>query len=124
MQKLTKAEARRAVRWFQKRLGMQDWRIDVELGPRRPAWDEEEEIWSGTIGRCQIRTEHKHAGVWVPLERCEINGDCPLETLFHELMHCAARDATVRNDNDMPLEHLWWRLGEVLAVAYRKERTQ
>lgn len=121
-QPLTSAEARKAVRWFQRRMRITDWRVKPVVADEPPSWmaadADHPEIKKGL---CARSVHHKTATVWVSNSRCEGDGSCPLETLFHEGMHVVAADSGIENDMSPHIEFVWNRLGAVLAIAYRAE---
>ena len=117
---LTPAEARKAVRWFQRFMGMTDWRIKPVVADEPPPRFVKT-AGAGTIGMCSHLIEYKTATVWVSNARCKVDGACPMVTLFHEMMHVVAEDVGIQNHDSFHKEFLWNRLGAVLAIAYRAE---
>jgi len=116
---LTLPEARRAVKWFIRIMGMPDWGIEWEISDSPPKWAEEAGS-DGKLGMTRIRLSRKHADIWVSNGRCKGEGESALETLFHELLHVQADDCCLSGSDADHAEGMWDRLCVVLAAAYRK----
>jgi len=121
---LTAAEARKAIRWFKRRMGLQDWRIEVELSDSVPEWCAETHN-SSYVGHASVRVAFKHANVWVTPNGCAtiepgLEPAEPLEVLFHELIHLQCRDVGLADDSTPHVEYMLDRVAAVLAWAYRR----
>lgn len=116
---LTPTEARKAVRWFKKAMGLQDWRIRVWVQNEPPSWCEADCV-PGQLGRAFIQCAWKTASVWVSDSRSRAAGEAPLATLFHELSHVAWKDIGGGEDQ-AHMEFFLNRLGKVLATAYKHD---
>lgn len=115
---MTAKEARKAMRWGLRQLGLRDWKVRLDWTNERPHW--------ATLGanddagaRVQVRCVERSVRVWVGQQECIANGDEPLASLFHELLHASAEDVGVTNDNE-PFEFFLNRQAECMAFAYRK----
>ena len=115
---LTLPVARKAVRWFQRTMGIQDWAVKLVVTDEPPA-DLAKVAEDGVLGLCSRWVPAKTATVWVSNTRCEADGECPLETLFHEMMHIVAVDTGLTNDTSHHTEFVWNRLAVMFSIAYR-----
>jgi len=119
---LTRAEARKATRWFQKRLGIQDWTIKLDVQDDVPRWGRDDAD-DGTLGMTMTFAPYKEATIWIAPGRHAKGGDWPLATLLHELLHVVAHDTGVESGECPPTEaqeYVHNRIGDLLAAAYRK----
>jgi len=122
MKPLTKKAAKKAIRWYQKRMRLRDWRIRVKIHDDPPGWWDKAE--ASLSGGMKPTASQFRATVWISNRRCLADKQRPLETLFHECEHIrTCRDGMER----------WSRSGErkqfshncvaaVLADLYRKEK--
>ena len=115
---LTKVLARRAMRWFQEAMGIQDWRIRLWITNEPPYWASED-CGPGVGGKANSLVEWKEGKIWVSNSRCLDCEENPLATLFHEGMHIVANDAGISEDTLSQVEFVWNRLGAIMAGAYR-----
>ncbi|MCK4625070.1 MAG: hypothetical protein KAV00_07155 [Phycisphaerae bacterium] len=116
---LTKAEARKATQWAQRRLGITDWKIELVVTDKPPAWAEkasEDLDLDEYLGLAATAVHSKSAKIWV---KPMWEDHDPLETLFHEVMHVVAGDVGITEHNSPHVEYLWDRLGEIMSMAYR-----
>ena len=118
--KLTKPQAARAWQWFAGQLGIVDWEVTLFLQNEPPAWAAPAAD-STTLGMTQTNPMYKVADVWVCPSKHD--DEDPISTLFHEGMHVVAADVAIETGERGPTgqtEHVWNKLGDVLAKAYRK----
>ena len=115
---LTVAVARRAVRWFQRQMGLGDWKVDLVISDRPPACISDDN--SDSLGSVLAWPQHKQATVWLSsINHCGKEGDM-LSTLFHECCHVTACDIGINEaSQNNAMEYHWNRLGDLLAAAYR-----
>ncbi len=118
---LAPAEARKAVRWFQRQMGITDWRIKLLIADEPPPRFVKNADLQ-TIAMCSHSLEYKTGTVWVSNSRCKADGSCPMEKLFHEMMHLVAEDTGIQDHASFHKEFVWHRLGAVLATAYCAEQ--
>ena len=110
----TKSEARKAVRWAQKRLGLTDWNIKLYISNLPPAWCEGDA--EDVVGFFSASRPLKKVKIWIRNPSGEY---CPFSTLMHEMMHLAANDVEMVNHIAESHEFLWNKLGDILAEAYK-----
>jgi len=125
MKRLTKKVAKRAIRWYQKRMRMLDWRISIEIHDDPPAWWEN--VDSQTYAAVKTLPQDQEARIWVSNARCLAKGVHTMAALFHECEHVrGARDGTEDHSADYstPLRKEFANncVGAVLAALYRKEK--
>ena len=125
MKPLTKKVAKRAIRWYRKRMRLRDWGIAVEVHDDPPKWWEN--IDSYTYAAVKTAVQDHGARIWVSNARCLAKRVCPLVALFHECEHVrGARDGTEDHSVDCatPLHKEFSNncVGAVLAALYRKEK--
>jgi len=114
---LTKAEARKAVRWFQKRMRITDWTIELDFQDAEPDW-----LHKGGLAAATWRApKRKRAGIWLSATRAQEDNESLLVLLFHECLHIAESDVGLPNPTTDPAEHLWDRLAEICETAYLAE---
>ena len=117
---LTLPAARKAVRWFQKAMGMRDWVINLEIQDDPPEWTEAE---ARTAGMCSRQRRHKLAWLWVSNRACRNEGGDrpvdPLVALFHELLHAATSEGCWAQDHEEAGEFVVERLARLVTTAYR-----
>jgi len=113
------SDARKAVKWFQKNIGLADWTIEVAISNSLPEWagtlDEKEKH----LGLCSTDAPYWKSRIWVNRDvHIEDDESDMLATLFHELLHGLFEDHEISACNRM--EGLLNRLGDVLAARYRE----
>ena len=114
---MTKAEARAAVRWFKKRMGITDWRIDLAFQNEPPDWLEDKGLCAA-VQRLQVR---KRATIWLSLTRVQEDGTTALRCLFHECLHVAEDDVGLPHPTSDATDYLWDQLAAVCETAYLAE---
>lgn len=114
---MTKAEARAAILWFQKRVGITDWKIELDFQDSVPDWVRLRDC-AATAWR---RPTRKEGGIWLSATRAQEDSDSLLMLLFHECLHIAEEDAGLPNPSTGPVEYLWNRLAEICELAYLAE---
>ena len=118
---MTKKEAQKACRWFQREIGLAGWTITVHMN-NKPAFmsqDETAEDKAQQLGHSwtQIRLHDCH--IWINPQATVVNDlDDPdnLLTLFHELLHGLFESICIQYDRLQ--EHPIDRLSRVLAARY------
>jgi len=125
MKPITKAEAERAIRWFQGIMGLADWKIELDLQDGPPEWCVVDDR-GRYCGRADAKPETKLALVWVSnlrsletASKYDVRLD-PLCILFHELLHVDCGDAGIQGEDTRAGEFVVMRLAQVLAWAYRQ----
>ncbi len=114
---LTRADARKAIRWFQKRMGIQDWRLRLWIQDSAPDWVGK--VDGGTVGMARRWEHSKRAKIWVSASQCD-DEDEALSILFHEGMHIVGLDIGIENaDREDRIEFAWNQIGDLMAEAYR-----
>jgi len=114
---VTKAEARKAIRWFQKRAGITDWKIALWLQDAPPDWERERVVTaSATHDPC-----YKRARIWISASRASEDGESLLKCLFHECLHIAGRDAGFPFPTPETVEYLIDHVAEICEAAYLAE---
>ena len=114
---MTKAEARAAVRWFQKRMGIADWKIILEFQDSPPEWIENKGL-TAAVNRLATA---KKAWLWISATRAQEDGDTLLVCLFHECLHVAEDDVNLPHPTSDAAEYLWEQLAAVCETAYLAE---
>ena len=105
-----------AIRWFQKRMGLQDWRFKVVIQDESPPWAANTDDLGGTIPD----VAYKSAKIWARADRARLSAFEPLSTLFHEALHVSCHDAGLTEGNASEhTEFVLNRLGDLMAAAYR-----
>ena len=117
---MTKTEARAAVRWFKKAMGIRDWEIRLWVSDNVPSWISLNDHAVAGLGRARSWPAAKLAYVWVGPNRCRDDGESPLWALFHELMHVLKTDIGLPEPTDA-VEYAWDRLAGVCETAYLAE---
>ena len=117
--KFTEAQAHKAWEWFVRQLGIADWEVTLYFQDAPPTWAAPT-VDPTTMGMTQTNAAYKCADVWV----CPAKHDKEdqISTLFHEGMHVVAADVAIETGERSPTgqtEHLWNKLGDVMAKAYR-----
>lgn len=118
---MTAKEARKAMRWGLRQLGLRDWLARARLNwtDNTPEWVDQT---GGSAGGGRLVSTHSHRSmrVWVGPLACKVDeGSDPLEVLFHELLHIAIKVAGFMDSHDF-LEFFLNRQAECMAFAYRK----
>ena len=117
---MTKAEARRATKWFQEQWSIQDWAVRVHISDNPPDWAEFE--GGGMLGRCRYFPVYKTADVWIsPGRAADHFEEGVLNTLFHELAHVVLHDQGIDGGAD-PHHALVQRMAVVSGAAYQATR--
>jgi len=118
--RLTQAQAEKAVAWFRRVRGIQDWAVAVIVCDEPPEWYED--AADDDVAVCGIPQQRKQARLWVSPKRSRA-GECDqLEMLFHECCHVWAADLGIEMPmDDAPRlhEYAWHTDGALLAAAYR-----
>ncbi len=122
MTELTLVDARKAIRWFQKTMGLQDWKFRLWIQDEPPEWADPNSS-SSFMGRSVTSVPWKSARIWVSPSRAVKENEDPLATLFHETLHTAFWDCGVGegNSHSEHVEFLLNRLGTALLMAYQAE---
>ena len=112
-------EARKALRWFQGWLGLQDWQIVVTITDSPPAWWDDGR--TSVLGAWNGARTYKNGEIWMcPATHATHKADM-LSTLFHECCHIMGDDIGISDAGRAePAEFCWNRLGDLLAMAYRR----
>ena len=116
--KTTQASVDRAVGWAKSALYLQDYSIAVWLCDDPPEGCGDT---TGTAtGEAQTDVRFKRADIWISPRRIVNADEDPMETLMHEMVHVMFADAGIRRDGGETHVHgVVYRLGEILAKAYR-----
>ena len=114
---MTKAEARAAVRWFQRRMGIADWKIILEFQDSPPEWIENK----GCTAAVNCRATAKRAWLWLSETRAREDGESLLTCLFHECLHVAEDDANLPRPTSNAVDYLWDQLAGICETAYLAE---
>ena len=117
---LSAKDARKAVRWFQKSLGIADWEIKLSISDDPPGWalgDADD----NTMGLCAVSPTYKSAKIWVSEGRAIKNDTTALKTLYHECLHVVAADTGIEEGQSTSGQEFTWNmLGNLLADYYEK----
>jgi len=105
------------VRWFQRRMGIRDWTIELAFQDSPPDWLADKDLCSA-VWRLQVR---KLATIWISLTRAQEDGTSPLRCLFHECLHVAEDDVNLPYPTSDAAEYLWEQLAAVCETAYLAE---
>jgi len=120
---MTKTEARKAVRWFQKRAGLCGWKIELNIESEAPEWVSDDDSTNAAVrGMINFWSQHRKARIWAAVNR---PGDrrfpeTGLHTLFHECVHLAMRDAEIESDTRRK-EWFVNRMADFVEAAYLAE---
>ena len=118
---MTKAQARRACKWFQENIGLAGWTIKVCLKDCPAEIDATPDDEANNCGMYSVHRICENLFIWInPKIAVDKPGDyCDsLSTLMHELMHGAFFAVGI---NSSPLqEHLIDRIANMLAAQYRQ----
>ncbi len=114
---MNKTDARKAMTWFQKLMGLTDWRIELCIQDSPPEWDGAEE---DDMAMCWANLRYKRARIWLSPSQCAVEPIDPLIILFHEGMHVVAEDVGLAASESDHSEYTWTRVGMGLALAYTK----
>ncbi len=119
---MTKLEARKIVRWFQREIGLLDWKFTIVIGDPPP------ELGDSIIpaerdnfcGRSLVFTQFHRATIWINPKGHEKRAmiDSEEETLLHEMLHCFW-DAIGMDDEGQQCEWANSRLAAVLFKQYQ-----
>ena len=115
---MTHAEARRAIRWFQKRFGITDWKIMLDFQDSQPDWVRE----NGLIADSLTNITSKRARIWISPTRAQEDKSTLLENLFHECFHVASHDIGLPHPTTEHVEYFVNRFGAVCETAYLAEQ--
>lgn len=121
---MKRPEAVKAVKWFQREVGMAGWRVRLYSGKACPAsvagGMTRKEV-NGTYGLAMADVRHREIRIWLnPEGASDKRHDRAnsLETLMHELQHGAFREAGIAYAARQ--EDLTDRLARILADQYRQ----
>jgi len=109
-------EARKAIRWFQKKMGITDWKFNIEIGGDRPDWSN-----NTNIGCSKFSTEMKTATLWCGIEFSRWAKETLLSTLFHEALHVVLIDIGIEHPVSGHIEFAINRFAYVLESLYLAE---
>ena len=113
--------AAKAVKWFQQKMGIQDWAVSLEVMDDPPEWAKDR-LSEDAVAGCLIDKRYKVASVWVsPKANNERDENC-MVSLFHELIHMVLDDVDIEDDGRSDREFVWDRLAGIMADLYNKER--
>lgn len=119
---LPKREAKKLltmIRWYQKNLGVEDWKIELHLADKPPKWASGDE--SNVLAQIADDRETKEATVWIAPKRCQKHRTDIRSVLLHELVHLSLTDLGIPNDNDHPDIHFFInKLEALLLKAYKR----
>lgn len=107
-------DLRRAASWASSQLGLDAWTVDVEVSDEQPAWAAD----GKPLGLSRTSLQYRRADVWVSPARCKDDGESPVETLFHEILHVALEDCGWTAADRRHGEFLINRLAALMAAAY------
>jgi len=98
---MTKTEANRIRRWFQKNVGLAGWEIVILPGLLTP----DGPIAKDAMGQCDPDIPYHSTRIWInALAEGHIKGKGVYgddrHTLFHELIHCFFAECGIINDGD------------------------
>ena len=121
---MTKAEANKVLRWFQKQGGLVGWKIDIHITNDPPPelggdiYPSSREHW---FGRYSGDAAYRSCSIWVnPIGHKEDNekdGDMT-ETLIHELIHGLFMECGVEASGD----HAEWAVNWLAAILTKQYR--
>ena len=117
--KVTVGELRRVVKWFRRKMAMQDWTVSLELSALVPAWCTGLP-WdvANTLGRSWSAASEKDSLVWINRP----NNDTvklAINTTIHELLHMQFADIDLYDRMGEPDgEFVISRLADQLTEAY------
>jgi len=114
---VTPAEARKAMRWCQKVLGLSHYAISLEFTDKEPDWSPRED---GAIflGRMSPDFQERTAKVWVGPAQCAEYDRDVLHTICHEMSHLALGVAGLMLNDSTAVEFMVDRNADALAFAY------
>ena len=116
---VTAQEVRKATRWFQKRMGITDWRVSLHLQDEPPTW--KGDCPSSIMSSIMLFTHSKRATMWVSNVRALSDGVRPLANVFHELAHLVAEDIGLGGTVTDHIEYAWSRYGDICCDLYERE---
>ena len=122
---ITKAEARKALQWAGKLLGLDAWTVELIISDTPPAeFREAADTANSTLGMVSRSPSYKTATIWISPAKCKADGSSPISCLMHEMMHIACAEAELSPDNGTleRVEFLWNRLGDALADLYKAKK--
>ena len=114
---MTKSEARKAIRWFQRHVGITDWKIKLDFQDSPPGWVRQDDA----IAAARRNARSKTGTIWVSPTRAQENGDSLLLNLFHECLHIVEEDVGLPSPTADPVDYLWDQLAEICETAYLAE---
>lgn len=108
---MTRREIHRAIRWFQRNVGLTGWTIAVLPGLRDPG---------NAMGECVTDVPYHMARIWINREAHDdsaAGGEC--HTLFHELLHCFFDECLIQAEGE-PVE---WAINQLASILLQQYRT-
>jgi len=116
---MTKAEARKAVRWFQRRMGITDWTIAIDFQDAPPWWVE---VDPRDVAAMRENVCSKRARVWISETRAKEDEDeSILRCLFHECLHVVEYDVRLPTPTAKEVDYMWDQLAAICETAYLAE---
>ena len=116
---MTNKEAPKATRWYQRVLGIQDWKVELYIQNEPPPWVPE--CTNVCVGKTEPIIRFKKARVWVSPSRAAGDTASLLDILFHELTHMVLSDIGLGSYESEHTEYTCDRLAGALARLYRSE---
>ena len=114
----TEKEAEKAVRWFKRAAGIEDWRIEVWVQDDPPRWAADYASTADVAGFYAAQVREKYAKIWVGPKACREGRRDPLMALFHECVHIWVLDIGCNDTDGKQKEFAWSRMAEICVAAY------
>jgi len=114
---MTKREARKIVRWFQKYIGLLGWAIIIKDGPCPGRKEDEDD----GFGACIPDVTYRTATIWIDREaHSKYSGDLSDEshTLVHELLHVFFAECDIQSSG----EHAEWGINQLASMLLKQYR--
>ena len=113
-------DMRKALKWFQHLMRIEDWDIDLYFQDYVPQWAIDAEDPETIAGYCEPFLRFKTAKIWVSPAKCFLFSYDVVGTLFHELTHVVFCDLGF-NENERT-EFVVDKFGMSLGKLYRYEK--
>ena len=115
----TRNEMKKAIRWFQKLMGIQDWEITLQYTDvMSEDIDIDQDKNMVITGHCLACVRTKQAIVWISPTRVEQNDGDIYVALFHECYHVCLFDLEIENNER--IEFMVDRISCLFSLLYQK----
>ena len=119
MRRITRRECEARIDWFQGRMRLRDWKIDLVLQDSPMV---EDNTKSSEVANCFANGLAKTAIIWLSPKRCKDVKESQAETLFHELGHVIVAEAGLSGDGRDRHNFMFDRMASAWEALYQHEK--